>query len=59
METQAIKLSEAISKTELNMNDLFKRIDVAINSRKRKTKVETLLNKAKTCWHQQLKKTIN
>ena len=43
MEAQAIKLSEARSKVELSVNDLYKRI----NSRTRKTKVETLVNKAK------------
>ena len=47
MEAQAIKLSEARSKVELSVNDLYKRIDEAINSKTRKTKVETLVNKAK------------
>ena len=50
MEAQAIKLSEARSKVELSVNDLYKRTDEAINSKTRKIKVEkveTLVNKAK------------
>ena len=41
MDAQAIKLSEARSKVELSVNDLYKRIDEAINSKTRKTRVET------------------
>ena len=40
-------MSEARSRVELSVNDLYKRIDEAINSRTRKTKVETLVTKAK------------
>ena len=47
MKAQAIKLSEARSKIELSVNGLYKRIDEAINSKTRKIKVETLVNKAK------------
>ena len=38
VEAQAIKLSEARSKAELTIKDLYRRIEEAINSRARKYK---------------------
>ena len=59
MEAQAIKLSESRSKVELSVNDLYKKIDEAKNSKTQKTKFETIVNRAKELLSTQLKKMIN
>ena len=47
MEAQVTKLIEARSKAELNVNDVYRGIDEAIEGAARKTRFETMVGKAK------------
>ena len=47
MEAQVTKLIEARSKAELNVNEVYRGIDEAIEGAAQKTRVETMVGKAK------------
>ena len=47
MEAQVTKLIEARSKAELNVNEIYRGIDEAIEGAARKARVETMVGKAK------------